>query len=472
MRKNHEETVIMKSLSVFAVSSIIFGLVVFSSPAQKTTNSDYIKYLPLSYPKIISQTQASRDLELYGNTNNLLYCDSNKDGIDDNRYNRLKELCHRFSPILFKNTPYSIPLDFKGFFNKDATPPSLLYIDTWDLAHDKPQILKRETINFALFDRSHRTFSEDCQLFDLIREFDPETKITAQMNPNQEIFKVLYFDFPGEDEKSWKEEYKILISGNLRKNYEKFSAIYAHPFIHGESTNDGNVGYEFVIQYWFFYPFNDGTNNHEGDWEHLNVIVTVYDPEKLDQLLSAQEVQKILKANGEMVDDDQLVIKRVEYYLHRKVMILNYVNPNVYLPPDSWEAKVNRGRQERVGEKWIWEQTRKKALDETGKINTHPIGYIGGDNKGLDQILTMPGGKNRDSHGTYPFPGTYKGIGSLGATEDISSKLNYHKAMKDTSKFVSYSPEQIVIVPDWERVKDLVLSIQPRISLRLARPFS
>ncbi|NIT36405.1 MAG: hypothetical protein GTN49_07880, partial [candidate division Zixibacteria bacterium] len=29
-----------------------------------------------------------------------------------------------------------------------------------------------------------------------------------------------------------------------------------------------------VIQYWFFYPFNDWVNDHEGDWEHINVRIT------------------------------------------------------------------------------------------------------------------------------------------------------------------------------------------------------
>ena len=34
-----------------------------------------------------------------------------------------------------------------------------------------------------------------------------------------------------------------------------------------------------VIQYNYFYPFNDFQNNHEGDWQHVNVIVNSFDPE-------------------------------------------------------------------------------------------------------------------------------------------------------------------------------------------------
>jgi hypothetical protein len=31
-----------------------------------------------------------------------------------------------------------------------------------------------------------------------------------------------------------------------------------------------------AIQYWFYYPFDKWTNNHEGDWEHVNVVLRFY----------------------------------------------------------------------------------------------------------------------------------------------------------------------------------------------------
>jgi hypothetical protein len=31
---------------------------------------------------------------------------------------------------------------------------------------------------------------------------------------------------------------------------------------------------ELVVQYWFFYPFNEWINHHEGDWEHVNVVLS------------------------------------------------------------------------------------------------------------------------------------------------------------------------------------------------------
>ncbi|MFH1279252.1 MAG: hypothetical protein ABIK65_12840 [Candidatus Eisenbacteria bacterium] len=47
------------------------------------------------------------------------------------------------------------------------------------------------------------------------------------------------------------------------------AAAYVHLFL-----EDGFP----VIQYWFFLPYNDWVNNHEGDWEHLHVQVTSADP--------------------------------------------------------------------------------------------------------------------------------------------------------------------------------------------------
>ena len=47
-----------------------------------------------------------------------------------------------------------------------------------------------------------------------------------------------------------------------------------HFFIHEDPALSGGARYSLVVQYWFFYPFNDSGNNHEGDWEHLSVVLT------------------------------------------------------------------------------------------------------------------------------------------------------------------------------------------------------
>ncbi|MBI4551764.1 MAG: hypothetical protein HY710_05810 [Candidatus Latescibacteria bacterium] len=419
--------------------------------AQEITKDNYLKYVPLSSPPILCQTEASRDLCLYGNEQDTSsYKDGNLDGIDDSRYQRLKELCVKFSPILFKND-YMIPLNFRAFIKDGVTP--LLYSDTWDLTRAEHRVITRETINLALADPL-----EDVKLLHLIRETHPDSLRTAKVQPTHQTLKVLYFDFPGEDETTWKQAYHNIISKDLQRSYQEYSMIYAHPFIHEpQPDNKGKRGYEFVIQYWFFYPFNDGANNHEGDWEHLNVIVT--SKMKADSLLSQEEVWSLLQVDGytDMIPDSSWVIKRVEYYFHQLVTIWDYTRPNVYLDAQRWKAEVERSRPERKEEQRKWEWVRARAFQDDGTINTHPIGYIAGDNKGFNQLLALPGGKNRDSHGTYPIPGIYKGVGAIGATEQIHGSLNYRQGLQRRSQFVSYTDDQIELVPDWERVKDLVL---------------
>lgn len=44
-------------------------------------------------------------------------------------------------------------------------------------------------------------------------------------------------------------------------------------------TQELDVGQNYtIIQYWFYYPFNDASNLHEGDWEHVAVITEGIDP--------------------------------------------------------------------------------------------------------------------------------------------------------------------------------------------------
>ena len=53
-----------------------------------------------------------------------------------------------------------------------------------------------------------------------------------------------------------------------RETADKTPTQYAHLFWLNRARG------ELVIQYWFFYPFNEWINHHEGDWEHVNVVVS------------------------------------------------------------------------------------------------------------------------------------------------------------------------------------------------------
>ena len=114
------------------------------------------------------------------------------------------------------------------------------------------------------------------------------------------------------------------------------NTVYPHLF----KLEDGKT----VIQFWYFYPFNDFINNHEGDWEHINVVLSS------DDTLSAEIVW-------------------IDYYFHYKVI-------------RRWTA----GRHYLV----------------VGL--THPVIFVGGyGNSGCE----LASGNGPGSHGSYPAPGNW-----------------------------------------------------------------
>jgi hypothetical protein len=474
---------------------------------QAIPKEEYLEYVPLEYPRLIEQSPASVELHLYGDKNDPNYRDVEPvDGIDDHRHEILHEIALRFAPYLVQNTT-SVPMDFKAFMEGRSAFP--LYIDTWDVSKADPELVKTETIDFvslglsdcqtsdfssareaadtALLSKGKNYYTvdtanrDDCKLLALVEEFHPEHPINERFNKaksslNQELFKVLYFDYPGEDPKSWREEYESGFTRQLANKYVDFPQNYVHPFIaEFRTTKDRQLlGYEFVLQYWFFYPFNDGGNNHEGDWEHINVIISPKN--RVEDFLNAEEIQSILRGEWLSKDnsDEELVIKRLEAYFHHFVFPLDYSRPNVYKPRKEWTKEIEGLVEERFNEKEIWKHIRYLAYldDKETKINTHPVCFIGADNKGLDQLLSMPGGQNRDSHGTYPFSGMFKDIGPAGATEKISTYIDHREYFRKIARKKENKPPQfkrnnmigfdkpgrLEIVPDWERVIDLIHS--------------
>jgi hypothetical protein len=73
----------------------------------------------------------------------------------------------------------------------------------------------------------------------------------------------------GYDDESWSSEWVSAQGGSdadpTTADYPPVQ--YAHFF--WLSKADRLLG----IQYWFYYPYDKFTNNHEGDWEHINVVV-------------------------------------------------------------------------------------------------------------------------------------------------------------------------------------------------------
>jgi hypothetical protein len=166
-----------------------------------------------------------------------------------------------------------------------------------------------------------------------------------------------------------------------------------------------------------------------------------------------------------------LVIRRVEYYFHNKVWTLDYSLPNAYAPRPDWEAQVGEIPREHGDEEWFWRVIRNRAWADgaESRVNTHPVAWIGGDNKGLDQLLSPPGGTNRDSHGSYLMPGLYKEIGATGATENIAERFDHREywgaAEADREQWTERwkrggvvdlaRPDRIELLPDVERIVPL-----------------
>jgi hypothetical protein len=445
--------------------------------------SDYYRYIPLEVPRLIRQTPSSAEFHLFGDPASPEFRDERpRDGIDDQRHAVLQRLAVRFAPFMVLNTT-NIPLNFKFFAQgQDAYN---LHIDHWNTVGESGTLLREETINLlvtakdpcTLLERIASGAKDDCRLLDLLAYYDPDApsgalERTRAMQTATDPFQVLYIDFPGFDEKSWKTEFSDRSTGQLPTRYRDAVHTYVHPFIKDFVSPSGQPGYEFVLQYWFFYPYNDGGNNHKGDWEHINV--TVSPRNQVTQLMTGEQIDAIL--SGEWVDalsgDDELVIKRIDYYFHHKVFTLDFTSPNVYLPRKEWEQELRAKFKERTSEDWFWKQIRQRAYrDESEtRINTHPVVHIGADNKGFDQILAMPGGKNRDSHGSFPFPGLYKDVGPGGAAEEIATYFDHQDFFANSTEkqdrllnkwkrggIVSLAdPDRIEILPDWERVQDLV----------------
>ncbi len=79
-----------------------------------------------------------------------------------------------------------------------------------------------------------------------------------------------YFDFPGSGTTRWNAEYD-----SVGENFP--TTAYVH--IYKRVVEQYRASYDSVtvIQYFYFYPYNDWWNNHEGDWQRIDVVVSSSD---------------------------------------------------------------------------------------------------------------------------------------------------------------------------------------------------
>jgi hypothetical protein len=460
----------MRCICVFGLTVLIQLAAIFQAAAQAIPKPDYVTYLPRETPLPVQSTAGNRRFHLFGDSTASSYRDETpRDGIDDAREHWLRALAVRFAPWLVRNT-VDFPMDFRRFVETGEW--STLFIDAMDLSQARPRLVGTETIEFGkLADRTCSGVTTnasvtvdtttDCRLLQLVARFAPEPPLVASVpRPDLDLHYIMYFDFPGEDPASWNREFEGSVHGTIARKYIGYAKAFVHPFVHdvpGASVETGR--HELVLQYWFFYPYNDAGNTHEGDWEHINVVVTPRNQGR--EPLTTAAMEGVLR---ELVPSDDFVIHRVEYYFHHWVFTADYLTPNVYAPRAGWETEIKGLREERIGEREMWRQIRRQAYldDAETKLNQHPIVFIGGDNRGLQQLISSSTRLGRASHGSYPFPGLYKDVGPGQTGELVSTSWDVFRTAPDSAAAETNTvvrldnPERLEIIPDWERVLPLV----------------
>jgi len=445
----------------------VFSVLVAAPASAQIPRDQYLKYVPLTYPTLVRETEASRRFQLYGRPDDPAYRDASpRDGVDDARAAWLNALGVRFAPLLVRNTAYA-PTDFRAFTRR---PGFAINVDTWDLAREEAAFLDHTELRLA--DITERPCApgvgagDDCQLLRLVETFGPrrgsiEPEVTV--GAEQARFTVMYFDFPGYDQDTWKQAYVAPGREAMSDLLAGTERVFVHPFIAEASSGDEHApGYELVLQYWFFYPVNDGPNNHEGDWEHINVIVSPMST--VARPLDAGEVDALLAEMPAGDGDDPLVIRRLEYYFHHYVYPMDFAAPNAYQPRGDWDRQVAALARGTHGERWLWDRIRERAWQDEAetRVNTRPVVWIGGDAVGIQSVLEMPGLKDRDGHPSYPFRGYYTQIGP-GVGERVMRAFDFRDYYERPSEVPGYvedygRADRVALLPDWERLIDPVLT--------------
>jgi opacity protein-like surface antigen len=258
------------------------------------------------------------------------------DGIAESRRADLDALVQRFAPSLV--LPSGDAIRIRGRTAQLLPVHPMLFADTLRL--DRVRAAPYQLKDFQ--DLPFRGLSLD-SLSGLI-----DLGLRSQSDP--ELLEVWYFDFPGTKPREWWDAYARFRTGPDSTAWRR-PTVFAHPYLDERNR--------LVIQYWYFYPMNDYIANHEGDWEHINVVLT----------------------------SDRSDIEEVHYFFHSR---------SANLPQGNRRPEITDG--------------------------THPVVYVGGRAYViLDYPIRLFGHeRNSGSHGNYPFPGEWEAVAGLGHTESVS----------------------------------------------------
>lgn len=323
--RNHRRTLLYH---VLASTLLTLGCAGTRNP-----RSAYLQVIrPDQRPSLVGSRTATDSL--YGDPRQSQY----GDGIAEDRRDSLQALVERFTPTLI--LPRGDDIQLKGPRYQLIPCDPALMADT----------LRIDRIDAAPY-QLHST--QNIALDGLAP--DSLLALTAaalgyQSDPDH--LEIWYFDFPGESPSEWWREYARLRAGPDSAKWAQ-PTVWAHPFLDGARR--------VVLQYWYFYPFNDYVGNHEGDWEHVNVILNA----RCDS------------------------IQAIDYYFHGR---------SVRLPQGDYRPEIEDG--------------------------THPVIYVGGRAYMIFDYPNrlFSGDRNSGSHGNYPYPGEWEAAAALGHTESVPGR--------------------------------------------------
>lgn len=455
------------SLARFALASLLpvaIGSIPQPATAQAIPRPEYVTYLPRGMPRAIGPTAQTVRFAVFGDPASPGYVDRDpRNGIDDRRDRVFHALGVQFAPWMVRNA-YGFPKDYRRLIRSSNAP---LVLDRFNLASHDPALISSDTLRLGgqapAPCSATNPGSADCALLALFEGYGPQTSPTPEpVTPDLDVEEVLYIDLPGEDPKSWAREYGGERSAfDVSPKYVGYALAYVHPFIIEAGLDSaGRNLYEFVLQYWFYYPTNDAGNVHEGDWEHLNVMIAPRD--RVTEPLDEATVRALLDGT---IDGETLVIRNVDYYFHHWISPVDFSRPNVYLPRDEWKRQRDSLPETRQGERAWWDAIRERAYldEEETRINRNPLVFIGGDGRGLNLLLRAPGALGLSTHGSFPFPGLYKAVGPAGTGESINRPNNMHRRAPavdadETEDIIRFDrADRIEVLPDWDRLAELAL---------------
>jgi hypothetical protein len=290
----------------------------------------YIEYIrPDQRPPGVGESAASDSL--WGRPE-----DSDRgDGIAESRRSDLEQLVRRFVPTLVLPKADRVNVNGRRY---QLIPTNI------DLVTD--------TLRLDLIRASPYVFQDSIDI--ILQDLEPDTLVALtvqalEYESDPSLMVAWYFNWPGTRVSEWWEAYREFRTGPDSTAWAE-PTVYAHPFLDAA----GRV----VIQYWYFYPFNDFMANHEGDWEHVNVVLS----------------------------PDRQAIDEVHYYFHHRSIVL----PEGEFQPELTDA-------------------------------THPVVYVGGRMYNVLDFPTriLAREHNEGSHGTYPFPGEWESAAGLGHPESV-----------------------------------------------------